>query len=159
MAKGYVWYLVADTDAGLRTFRVGRVRSVELTDRPAERPAGFDLAETWQSVVATIEERRHSFRATVRAPVWALPMLRAQFGGLRELEGDGAGTDRVAVELGGGSEARMAEQLAGWGDHLEVVGPEEVRRRLAEIGTALVARYACDPGPEERGVTTPVGAL
>ena len=158
--QGHVWYLVADTEAGQRTFRVCRVRSVELTDRPAERPAGFDLAETWQSVVATVDERRSWYRVTVRAPLWALPMLRAQFGGVRELEGDGAEADRVDVELGGASAAMMAEQLAGWGHHLEVVGPEEVRRRLAEIGAALVARYALDPGPDEgRGVTAAVGAL
>src|SRR6195952_1690265 len=41
VAKGSVWYLVGDTDAGMRTFRVWRVRSVELTDEPARRPPGF----------------------------------------------------------------------------------------------------------------------
>ena len=48
VAKGNVWYLVADTDAGLRTFRVGRVRSVELTDRARRAPGrvrpGRDVA-------------------------------------------------------------------------------------------------------------------
>ena len=57
VAKGNVWYLVADTEAGMRTFRVWRVRSVELTDEPGG-PAGFDLAETWQGVVAAMDERR-----------------------------------------------------------------------------------------------------
>jgi predicted DNA-binding transcriptional regulator YafY len=38
VAKGAAWYLVAGTDAGQRTFRVGRVRSVTTTDRPVERP-------------------------------------------------------------------------------------------------------------------------
>src|SRR5207249_1816284 len=33
-AKGAVWYLVADTDAGLRTFRVDRISSVEPTGEP-----------------------------------------------------------------------------------------------------------------------------
>ena len=43
VSKGTIWYLLADTDAGRRTFRVWRVRSVELTDEPAQRPPGFDL--------------------------------------------------------------------------------------------------------------------
>ena len=36
--KGSTWYLVADTANGLRTFRVNRVRSVELTADEAVRP-------------------------------------------------------------------------------------------------------------------------
>jgi predicted DNA-binding transcriptional regulator YafY len=43
VAKRTVWYLIANTEAGLRTFRVGRVRTVSVTDRPVDRPDGFDL--------------------------------------------------------------------------------------------------------------------
>ena len=67
--------------------------------------------------------------------------LRAQFGPtarvLEELE-DG----RVAVEVGRPTAQMLAEQLAGWGDLLEVVEPPEVRELLHQIGQQLVARYA-----------------
>src|SRR5829696_3516760 len=36
VAKASVWYLVAGTEAGLRTFRVSRVRGVVRTDDPVE---------------------------------------------------------------------------------------------------------------------------
>ena len=36
----------------------------------------------------------------------------------------------------------IAERIAGWGAHVEVVGPDEVRAELARIGSALVAQYA-----------------
>src|SRR5687768_4942763 len=39
--KDAVWYLIANTEAGLRTFRVWRVRSVTLTREPLVRPEGF----------------------------------------------------------------------------------------------------------------------
>src|SRR5215212_2529889 len=58
VSKGTTWYLVADTDAGRRTFRVWRVRSAELTDEPATRPPDFDLQQAWQEIVATLDERR-----------------------------------------------------------------------------------------------------
>ena len=45
--KGPVWYLVADTEAGLRTFRVDRVTATEPTGEPVVRPEGFDLEEAW----------------------------------------------------------------------------------------------------------------
>jgi len=143
--KDGIWYLVANTANGMRTFRVNRVRSVEPTGDPVERPPDFDLATTWESVVATIEERRSAARAVVRGPSWAGHALRSQFGPttkvLAELD-DG----RVEVEIGAPSHEFLAEGLAGWGDRLEVVGPPELRARLAEIGRQLVARYADQPG-------------
>ncbi len=38
VAKGPTWYLVSDTEAGGRTFRIDRVSSVELTGDPVQRP-------------------------------------------------------------------------------------------------------------------------
>ena len=43
VSKGTTWYLLGDTDAGRRTFRVWRVRSVEANRRAAAEPPDFDL--------------------------------------------------------------------------------------------------------------------
>jgi predicted DNA-binding transcriptional regulator YafY len=138
--KDSIWYLLADTANGMRTFRVNRVRSVTPTGEAVVRPDGFDLAATWGSVVATMEERRTTRRAVVRVPAGADLGLRAQFGPtarvLRELD-DG----RVEVEIGARTADMLAERLAGWSDVIEVVDPPEVREALARIGRALVARY------------------
>src|SRR5690606_19091702 len=99
VAKSGVWYLVAGTDAGLRTFRVGRVRSVEPTGEPVERPEGFDLAEAWRSVVDAMEERRNTVRALVHADRQVVGWLRARFGA-QVTVGDPVGDGRVAVEIG-----------------------------------------------------------
>ena len=145
VAKSSVWYLVAGTDAGMRTFRVGRVRSVTLTDRPVERPDGFDLAESWQRVVDAMEERRNAFRAVVRAQPRAMGWLRSAFGSrvvVRETFDDG----RVEVEIGAWSPEALAHDLVGFGEYVDVVRPQEVRDQLAAVGRGLVARYgAADP--------------
>jgi predicted DNA-binding transcriptional regulator YafY len=57
-SKGPVWYLVADTEKGMRTFRVDRVTSVEATGDAVVRPEGFDLAEAWELITDELEERR-----------------------------------------------------------------------------------------------------
>ena len=80
VAKGGVWYFVADTAAGRRTFRVDRIRSVELTDQRAVRPEGFDLAEEWRGIAASVEERRTRVRAVVNVDGAVLAGLRVQFG-------------------------------------------------------------------------------
>ena len=137
--KGAVWYLIGDTDNGLRTFRVGRVRSVERTDDPVVRPDGFDLAEAWQDVVTTIEERRTSVRTTVRVARWAVGGLRAQFGNAVAVVGDDG--EVAEVEIGTATAEMVAQQLAGWGNTIDVIAPDEVRERLAIIGAELIAQY------------------
>lgn len=140
VAKASVWYLIAGTDAGLRTFRVSRVRSVSVTDEPVERPDGFDLATTWRSIVDTLDERRTPFRAVVRAPEDVVPWLRAAFGTRASVMG-AADDGRVDVEVRGWSAPSLAAEIAGFGARVEVLGPAEVRDHLARLGAELTARY------------------
>jgi predicted DNA-binding transcriptional regulator YafY len=141
VAKSSVWYLVADTDAGMRTFRVGRVRSVTMTDDPVVKPEGFDLAETWQSVVEAMEERRTAFRAVVVAEPQVVGWLRGRFGPQATV---GATRDdgRVEVEIGTWSAEALAHDLMSFGAQVEVERPVEVRDQLARMGAELVALYA-----------------
>jgi predicted DNA-binding transcriptional regulator YafY len=132
--------MIANTDAGLRTFRVGRVRSVEVTDRSVERPEDFDLAETWKSVVATVEEFRAAYRAVVLVEPWVVYPLRGQFGPNLAV-GETAADGRVEVEIGAFSAEHIAGQIAGYGQCVEVLRPDEVRHELARIGSELVTRY------------------
>ena len=142
--KGSTWYLVGDTDNGLRTFRVNRVRAVELTDAKAVRPPDFDLAAAWQAIVDTVERQRVRVQAVVRVDRRGYLGLREQFGPTTRVVADPAGDgndDRIDVEVGAGSPWIIAQHLAGWADYVEVVSPPEVRDRLAEIGRLLVTQY------------------
>jgi predicted DNA-binding transcriptional regulator YafY len=142
VSKGTIWYLLADTDAGRRTFRVWRVRSVELTDEPAERPPGFDLYRAWQEVVDTLDERRSFRQVTALASRDLLQWLRVHFGN-RVTVGEPVDDGRVTVNIRfPETHEDPARELCAYGDALEVLSPADVRERLAEIGTALVRRYA-----------------
>ncbi len=138
--KDDLWYLVAGTDAGQRTFRVERIVEAQLTDIEAERPAGFDLSREWNRVVEEVERRRSSVSATVLIAAHLVPVLRTQFGRhcdpLDEL-GDGRARVRVAAPMA----LSIAETLAGWGAAAEVLEPPSVQHELARIGAELVQRY------------------
>jgi len=140
VSKASVWYLVAGTDAGMRTFRVSRVREVARTEDPVERPEGFDLAETWRSIVGTIDELRAGFRATVLADPEAAGWLRGVFGA-RASAGEPGPDGRAEVEVRGWSAHSLASELASFGGRVEVVGPEEVRAELGRIGWELARLY------------------
>ncbi len=141
VVKNNTWYLVADTAAGERTFRVSRVRSLRLTTEPAVRPDGFDLAAAWRSIVTSVDAQRAPVRVHVRADARTVDVLGWMFGGRVDVGavGDDGRTD---VELRAQSEEMVARQLAGFADGIDVVAPANVRRHLADIGRGLVRANA-----------------
>jgi len=141
VAKGTVWYLLAGTDAGLRTFRVDRVRCVEQTGAPVVRPDGFDLATEWRAIAERVDRIRAPFEAVALAEPWAVHVLRFVLG-TRVAIGAGRADGRVEVELRGHRAETLAAEIAGLGAAVEVLGPPELRARLARTAAELGALYA-----------------
>jgi len=138
--KDGVWYLIADTPQGQRTFRVDRMDGVAATTERFARRADFDLADAWAQVVAEMEQRRSLVCATVLAQPRHVRILRDHFGRHCTVEGEENG--RVRLTLRAHLYRAIAEQLAGWGSAVEVLGPDEVRAELARIGRELTDAYA-----------------
>ncbi|MFC4127582.1 helix-turn-helix transcriptional regulator [Nocardia rhizosphaerae] len=135
--KETVWYLIAGTDRGRRTFRLDRIGAITVLDEPAHRPADFDLQAEWSRIVTRMEERRAAIAATVLVPAALAPILADQQGRnctLYEPTGDG----RVRATVTADTVKMVARQLAGWGADIEVVGPPQVRAELVALGTELV---------------------
>jgi predicted DNA-binding transcriptional regulator YafY len=139
--KDDIWYLVAGTERGQRTFRVDRIVAAEPTQQPAERPDDFTLATAWQQVVGEVEQRRSRTWATVIAEARLVPALRYQFGRHCHTESEAA-DGRARLRVGAPTAIDIARHLAGWGAMIEVVEPEAVHVLLAQIGAELTARYA-----------------
>ncbi len=142
VSKGSTWYLVAGTDAGRRTFRVWRVQSVEMLDRPVEVPADFDLASAWERVVAGMEVLRGSKMVHALVAPEAVGWLRGHFGSARLTVGAAAGDGRIPLKIEFPTDHEPAPELAGYSAVLEVLDPPEVRAELARIGSRLVERYS-----------------
>jgi len=139
--KDDIWYLIAGTERGQRTFRVDRIAGAEATEEPAERPEDFTLETAWQQVVGEVEQRRSRTWATVLIETRFVPVLRTQFGRHCHADGEADG-GRARVRLAAPTALDIARHLAGWGTMIEVVDPPSVRAELARIGTELAARYA-----------------
>jgi predicted DNA-binding transcriptional regulator YafY len=148
--KDDVWYLIAGTDHGQRTFRIDRIVDAVLTDLDAERPAEFDLSVAWQRVAGWVEDQRSSVVATVLIPHRFVGVLRNQFGRHCEVL-DELDDGRVRVRLAAPAPLMIAQHLAGWGDGIEVIEPESVRLELARIGAELSARYSGQGAADHRG--------
>jgi predicted DNA-binding transcriptional regulator YafY len=138
--KDDVWYLIAGTPDGRRTFRVDRIVEAAVTDEPAHRPDDFDLSAAWEDVVAAMEQRRGGLVATVLAPPREASVLQGHFGRQCEVAGT-AGDGRVRLRLSAPTPLMIAQQLAGFGAAVDVEGPASVTAALARLGSELVRRY------------------
>lgn len=155
------WYLVARAESGdgagpaVRTYHVGRLLAVEVLAETFERPAGFDLEAAWEESQDGYAERVFRHWVDVRVSPQGLDLLgllgpypaqraRALAG---PPESDGWVTTRIPLES-----ARHAEtSLLRLGAQVQVLGPEPVRQRLAEIAHGLAGLYPVPtPPPDSR---------
>jgi predicted DNA-binding transcriptional regulator YafY len=138
--KDDVWYLIAGTDRGRRTFRVDRIIDPVPTGDTFQRPPDFDLEKAWEEVVGTIEDKRSRTWATLLIPERFVWVLRDHFGlhcEVREVLSDA----RARVRVGAPTPRDIARTLSGWGATVEVLDPPEVQAELHRIGTELAALY------------------
>lgn len=144
-AKGLAWYLVADTDAGMRTFRIDRVSSVEGTGHRVVRPDGFHLASAWKLIAEKVQENALVW-ARVLARGDQLRPLRWVFGSKLRI-GPAATDERVVVEVGGPDHATLVRKLMMFGASVEVLEPKTIRVELGRIAKELVALYSDEALP------------
>jgi predicted DNA-binding transcriptional regulator YafY len=137
--KDEVWYLVAGTGVGERTFRVDRVVSARVLEEVFAWPEGFELSVAWGRVVSEVERRRGAVSAVVSVESRFARVLGDQFGRHCEVVGEVGG--RVWLRLSATTPLMIAQVLAGWGGLVEVVESEGVRAELARLGAELVALH------------------
>ncbi|MGO2189169.1 MAG: helix-turn-helix transcriptional regulator [Microbacterium gubbeenense] len=156
-SRGARWYVLgappvaesgrADLER-LRTYRVDRIRAIEL-GRPSDGiPSGFDAREEWARMVDRVEGLRGTVQATIRVEPWAVRALCDRFGAqARLLDTAPDAEGRSTVTVGAHRTDALAEQLAGWTAAIEVIAPQEVRTALRELGERIAAAYS-DPVDE-----------
>jgi predicted DNA-binding transcriptional regulator YafY len=159
-AQGSIWYLVADTENGMRTFRIDRMRAFDLAKEPVVRPEGFVLQEAWKLVTDQVNEKRLPMTARCLVAPNRIPILRARLGTRLRIGGpvgsstltpaavsSEAGDQRIEIEVRGFNEIALAGDLAGFGILLEVLEPPVLRERLAQVAQELLGMYQRPDAP------------
>jgi predicted DNA-binding transcriptional regulator YafY len=138
--KDDVWYLIAGTDRGQRTYRIDRVLAATITEETFERPDDFDLAAAWDRVVDEMEQQRSLVSATVVVRTRFVFVLQDQFGRHCEVLEDLPG-ERTRLRLAAQRPVMIAQVLAGWGALIDDVDSDPVRAELARLGAELTTLY------------------
>lgn len=157
VTKRGVWYLVANTDRGIRTYRVSRIRSVREIDAAVERPADFDLDATWRGIVDAVETHRTGIEALALVSPDLIGPLRWLFAQRCDVIGENA-DGWFEVRLRENSAAALGAQVAGFGSRLRFVEPDdELRHEMVRIAAELIALYPGEPTPGRQAERSDAG--
>jgi predicted DNA-binding transcriptional regulator YafY len=135
------------------------MRDLELTDRAVVRPDDFDLATTWDRLVAEFEATLPSVEVVVRASPAALARLRSLVDprsrdqtdwGAETIEG---GWKQLSIRFERLEHAKIA--LLGLGGDVEVLEPSDLRETMTAEARAVARLYRISSGD---GMSTPTAA-
>ena len=130
-------WAMSGTPAGMRTFRVSRMRAGVVLPQPIERPPGFDLAVYWKSVTERLSDQNQRLKTTLALSPKGVMSLRgwtsmvpaAEPNARPPIDKDWSVYD---VEFDSFPHARFA--VLGLGANAIVLAPEDMRRDVeAEI--------------------------
>jgi predicted DNA-binding transcriptional regulator YafY len=142
VAKGSVWYLVAAVEGEVRSYRVSRVRGVEMLAEPCRRPPDFDLAAFWEQSAAEYRAHLPGYRALVRVrrEIVARMPYAGRFARI-ERTGQPDKDGWVEVALRFDAEEIACEYALGFGTQLEVLEPTALRERVLTAARNVVDFY------------------
>lgn len=141
VAKAMTWYLVADGESGVRTYRVSRIESADVLDTPVARPPGFDLGQYWsQSQVRYAEERRR-VKVVLRVEPQTAKTLRYHQQ-VTEVPSAESGDGWVTVIVHFEAEEEAVFVVNGLGPRAEVLEPATLRQRVLNDASAVVSRLS-----------------
>jgi predicted DNA-binding transcriptional regulator YafY len=140
--KGGVWYLIADADQGVRTFRVSNILEASLQDSAAKRPEKFDLIGYWRASVQRFETEAFKGEALVAATPAGLKLLSYLGSAVAKcvaaVPAPGDAAARVQLKIPIETIEHATGQLLRFAPEVEVLGPPALRRstldRVARIG-------------------------
>ncbi|MEU3464162.1 WYL domain-containing protein [Streptomyces sp. NPDC006733] len=140
------WYVVAGP--GPYTYRVDQILEATVLDEEFEPPGDFDLAAHWQRHQADFHARLHRGEALVRLAPGAAARLTGA--AARALAATGTpepdGWTRAVLPIESLDHAQGV--FLALGTAVDVLGPPELRARLAETSRILAQRYAVGPAPD-----------
>ena len=138
VCKAGTWYMLAGVEGEPRVYRISRIEDAAITDETFERPAGFDLRSAWAAQVGRF---KGSGPERISVKVRVDPDVSEQFTRVLGDQIVGRPSDGLAVLDFPAAEAAVS-LLAAFGRAVEVLEPQDLRQRLAEIGRQLSSLYA-----------------
>jgi predicted DNA-binding transcriptional regulator YafY len=145
VCKQMAWYLVARAPAGMRTYRVSRMRDAVVLAMSFRRPDRFNLDAYWKRSMTALQSRQQPMTATLALAPEAVGIVQGwhRVHPVANHPGAGAlpdGWQIFAVEFDTPRYARFV--VLGLGADAWILGPDELQREIATEVANMVAKIA-----------------
>ncbi len=142
VAKGTIWYLVARTAKGMRTFRVSRMTGATVLATGFDRPAKFDLAAHWARSIVELEQKQVKLEVILAVTLDVAQRLPARCSTSPAPPSKHAlsiPADWVTLKVDFDDEQQARFVVLGLGARARVLEPPDFRRRIMDEAKAMSA--------------------
>jgi len=138
---GRSWYLLGYSAAHdeVRTFKLGRIRKLTVTPRRFSPAENVDLDKHFGDAWGMIPEGRIYDIHLHFEPKVAGNVAEVQWHHSQQVQWNGDGSIEFHVRVDGLGE--ITWWILGYGDQVEVRSPDELRKRVADVASAVAARH------------------
>lgn len=140
VAKRSVWYMVAQVDGEVRTYRISRLLSARMLDEAFERPADFDLARYWEQSTEQFKANLPTYPGRVKLVETSLSRFR-QERYAKVIHTAPAADGWIEAEVEFQTLDSACEIVLGLGSRIEVIEPLELREKVIAEAKAVTALY------------------
>ena len=144
--KSGAWYLVAQVGKGARTYRVGSILQLTVSEQTFKRPAKFELAQFWSESSRRFEQSLFRGEAVLNVTDKGLRWL-SSLGALVVAAAEKTaapasrpGWQRVTIPIE--TIEHATGELLKLGVEAEVLEPPELRVRMGELIAQIAALYS-----------------
>ncbi|URT72731.1 helix-turn-helix transcriptional regulator [Cytobacillus firmus] len=142
VAKGNTWYLIAASDAKIKTYRVSRIVDAELINENFSRPNHFDLADYWQESKQTFISSLPKFEVDVE--ISPAIIRRINFTGrfVQVLHTNKPSDNGwIPASLCFDTEQEAGEYILGFGNQIKIIHPVSLKERVKDLAESVVQLY------------------
>jgi len=142
VVKSSIWYLVAESDGQIKSFRVAKIKDVRSEDTYAERPAGFKLAEFWEATKRDFAAALPKYEAYLSVSDNGMTRINRDRSILvRNHQHEDAGGGKYAIAVSFQSLEHAVTTILSLGSAVKVLEPVELATKVREEAAATAAQY------------------
>lgn len=138
ICKSSLWYLLAERNQELRTYRVTRFRSVRVLDQSFSRRPDFDLPTYWQAQMQSFENVFSGYRCTLRVHPEHVSFVQWLMPGRWELVGDADDQGWATISLMMETDLLAKMLVFGLTGFVEVISPPELTESVLAQSRAVL---------------------
>lgn len=138
--KSSLWYLVAQRESELRTYRISRFHNLRLVDQSFVRRPDFDLQAYWQANLKAFVDEFTGYQCILCIHPDRVPFIKWLFAGRWQIIGESNHDGWFTFQLSMESPLLAKMLVFGLGASVEVIAPTDLAQMVLADALAIVER-------------------